>query len=314
MNSIRRTFWPASDETMPAWVRRYIQDVTVRSKLNQFVLHRSIRNRLRARNWYARRYLSGRGIEIGAQQVPTDVSKDCTVEYVDVLSNELLVKRYGLPSTELVPLTHVIDGNDLSVYGTGELDFLIANHVLEHFDDPVGGGIEWIRILKEGGRLFVTLPNYRGNCYDFKRLPATSDHLTLDYHDIIGRTERNLKHYEDFARTLFEWEEGDPRATKQAVEWSSAGDRHHYHVYDEQTVKDVFSLVAKFSSHGLFYVDGLLSRNGFEFLVVLEKRTGNELQGWPVAAAKAAALVRSLSIGAGTDLRRYFTARLGPKF
>ncbi len=313
MNFIRQAFWPASDESMPAWVSRFIQDVLARSKLSQIILHRSIKNRLRTRNWYARKYLKGRGIEIGAQQVPTEVSNHCKVEYVDVISNEQLVTRYGLPGPDLVPLTHVIDGNDLGVYKDGELDFLIANHVLEHFDDPVGGTIEWLRVLRDGGRLFITLPNFRSNCYDFRRFPARRDHLAVDYRDPLGRAERNLKHYEDFAQTLYEWEEEDPRVREQALEWTRADDRHHYHVYDEQTVKDVLSLVGDVSSIGLKFVNGLLSKDGFEFLVIVEKGQSGGLRGWPTWMEKCMATIRSLSINAFVDLKRNLIARFGSK-
>jgi SAM-dependent methyltransferase len=293
MNIIRLLIWPASDESMPAGVARFLKDVLTRSKYSQSIFHRSLKHRLRIRNRYAEKYLNGRGIEIGAQQVPTGVSSSCRVEYVDVISNEQLVSRYKLPGDDLVPLTHIIDGHDLSVYADGELDFLIANHVLEHFDDPVGGVVEWLRILKDGGRLFVTLPNFRGNSYDFKRVPARADHLEVDFRDPDGRPERNMQHYEEFAQTLNQWQDGDPRIRKQALEWTNAGDRHHYHVYDEQTVRDVFSLAARASSIGLRFVDGLLSRDGFEFLVVLEKQKSGGLRGWPSRIGKFVAGVRA---------------------
>jgi SAM-dependent methyltransferase len=204
-----------------------------------------------------------------------------TVEYVDVLSNEMLESRYGLPASHLVPLAHVIDGNNLSVYRDGELDFLIANHVLEHFDDPVGGLIEWLRILKPGGRLFITLPNHRSNCYDWQRIPARAEHLELDYSDPSGRPARNLKHYEDFAQAINQWPDGDPNIHRQAMEWTEANDRHHYHVYDEQTVVDVLTLAARHAGCGLRFIGGLLPAQGFEFLMVVEKTEGQDFAGWP---------------------------------
>ena len=281
MNRIRQLIWPASEETMPAWISGFLQDMLSRSKYSQLIFYQSLNHRLPVRNWFAQKYLRGRGAEIGAQQVPTKVSNGCQVEYLDVISNEKLISRYGLPAADLVPLTHIIDGHDLGVYDDGELDFLIANHVLEHFDDPVGGAIEWLRVIKPGGHLFITLPNFRSNSYDFRRMPARAPHLEEDYFDPSGRPARNFKHYEDFAQTLYQYSDGDPRIKQQAQFWTDSDDRHHYHVYDRRTVEAVFSLSAKISTTGLRFVDGLLSNDGFEFLIILEKaRTGASLT-WP---------------------------------
>lgn len=292
MIGIRAFVWPGRDDTMPPWVSRFLNDALSRPLLSRLVLYFSLRNRLNIRNRFAKRHLVGRGIEIGAQQIPTETQRNCQVEYVDVISNETLTDRYHLPADELVPLTHVIDGNDLSVYEDGELDFLIANHVLEHFDDPVNGLCEWIRITRDGGRLFITLPNFRCNCYDAERIPARRDHLELDYLDPEGRGGRNFQHYVDIVRTLYQW--SDPAALRQqAQEWVDADIRQHYHVYDEQTVRDVASLAAQASSVGLRYVDGLLSRDGFEFLIVLEKQPSGGLKSWPAPSRKAISAARS---------------------
>lgn len=282
MDYIKQVIWGADDESMPPWIARFLKDVLSRSVLSKRVFYRSLSHRLPIRNWYAGQYLKGRGIEIGAQQVPTQVSRSCTVEYVDVLSNEQLVARYHLPGDGLVPLTHVIDGNDLSFYKDGELDFVIANHVLEHFDDPIGGALEWMRIIQNGGKLFITLPNHRGNSYDMGRKPARAEHLALDHRDPAGRPARNFEHYEDFARSLYDLTD-EEAICRQAQQWIDANDRHHYHVYDAETVKAVFALAAKESGAGLRFVDGLLSKDGFEFLLILEKQPSGGLVNWPSA-------------------------------
>lgn len=288
MFDIRAFVWPGSYDTMPPWVRRFLDDALTRPLLSRITLYLSLKNRLSIRNRFAQKLLSGRGIELGAQQVPTKTGGNCKVEYVDVLPNDMLVERYGLPANELVSLAHVIDGNDLSVYADGELDFVIANHVLEHFDDPVGGMREWLRIIRYGGKLFITLPNFRCNCFDAERIPARHDHLKLDYTDSVGRPARNFQHYVDIGRALFRM--SDPVAlNRQAQEWTDADVRQHYHVYDEQTARDVVLLAAEAASVGLRYVDGLLSKDGFEFLLILEKEPSGGLLAWPDRAQKAKA-------------------------
>jgi ubiquinone/menaquinone biosynthesis C-methylase UbiE len=279
-DKIKQLIWSSNDKPMPPWLNRFYQDIISRTFASQQIFYESLTKRLETRNDFAAKYLGGRGIELGAQQVPTKVSKKCQVEYVDVISNEQLVSRFGLPGKDLVPLSHVIDGNDLSVYRDSELNFVIANHVLEHFDDPVSGVCEWIRILKNGGRLFITLPNHRANSYDLGRVPARFDHLKLDFMDAAGRPARNFEHYVDFAKSLYQWTDMDA-LNRQAQKWVDADDRHHYHVYDKQTVKDVMTLAGKYSGASLRYVDGLLLEDRFEFLIILEKTEISTLVGWP---------------------------------
>lgn len=277
---LRELVWQGDENSMPPWVERYADQVLSRSFWQRLTLHLSLKKRLKIRDRFASKYLSGRGIELGAQQVPTKVGANCSVEYVDVIPNEVLVSRYSLPPEQLVPLAHVIDGNDLSVYADDELDFVIANHVLEHFDDPVSGLCEWLRILKIGGRIFLTLPNFRCNCYDFERVPARREHLELDYRDPKGRPARNFEHYVEIATTLYQSADAD--AMRQlAQHWTDTDNRQHYHVYDQTTVKDVLDLASDAAGLGLKFVNGSLSRNGFEFLLVIEKTLHHGVTNYP---------------------------------
>lgn len=241
------------------------------SRLQRFVLNLSKLRQLDIRNQFASQ-LKGTGVEIGAQHIPTKVQAATTVEYVDVLSNEQLISRYGLsPHGGLVPLTHVIDGHKLSPYADGSRDFLIANHVLEHFDDPVSGVVEWVRILRNGGLLFLTLPNFRGNAFDYKRRPERAAHFRLDYTDPANRDARNREHYEDLAMHLVSQARTSEEVQALVTQWLNQGDRHHYHVYDEAALKDVLSVAAEISGNDLELVDALLPKYGFELLVVVRK-------------------------------------------
>ena len=51
------------------------------------------------------------------------------------------------------------DATDLPIV-SGTLDYVVANHLLEHLVDPLKALREWKRVLKPGGRLVMTLPNH----------------------------------------------------------------------------------------------------------------------------------------------------------
>ena len=50
-------------------------------------------------------------------------------------------------------------GDDLHMFKDGEVDNIIAKHVLEHFEDPLKTLIEWHRVLRPGGKIGVVVPD-----------------------------------------------------------------------------------------------------------------------------------------------------------
>lgn len=283
----------ASDGT-PPWERAFAERrVRLADKL---VLKLSGKFRHQIRDVLGRRLLAGDGIEIGAQYMPTTVDPArARVDYVDAVSNADLAARYDLGSKTLVLLSHIVEGDELKPYADGTKDFLIAHHVLEHIDDPVGAVVEWLRVLKDGGILFLSVPHFRGNWFDFRRVPPDRAHLDLDHRDAEGRSERNFQHYCDMAQSMWQFPAGDPRIAVQARAWTDAGDRHHYHVYDEETLRAVLELASDATSAPLELQAYLLLDPGFEILVAVKKLpTGVPRLAWPsriVARISSLALV-----------------------
>ncbi len=283
-----QTLWTATAQTEP-WHIAFQNHVRALPRFARITLNLSLQCRLRLRNVYAARHLRGHGMEIGAQYVPTQLGNNVSAEYVDVLSNDELVARYKLPVAGLVPLAHVIDGHDLGVYPDNSLDFLIANHVLEHFDDPLKGVIEWFRAIKPGGHLFITLPNYRGNAFDYERSPERASHFLFDYTYPAGRAVGNRLHYEDMAKSLLHLPQDHPDVQSMVDRWVAAGDRHHYHVWDETALHELLKVAAKQIDCNLMLVDGFFLRNGFELLAVVEKGGTGGALGWRPPKIRAAA-------------------------
>jgi predicted SAM-dependent methyltransferase len=53
----------------------------------------------------------------------------------------------------------ICDGATLEAVGDASLDFVIANHLLEHMADPLKGLENWIRVLRSGGILYLAVPD-----------------------------------------------------------------------------------------------------------------------------------------------------------
>jgi len=57
---------------------------------------------------------------------------------------------------------HVRNIGDLSIFTSGSVDEIYCSHAFEYFDRKEAGGIlkEWFRVLKNEGKIFMTVPNF----------------------------------------------------------------------------------------------------------------------------------------------------------
>jgi SAM-dependent methyltransferase len=62
----------------------------------------------------------------------------------------------------------------------GSVDFVVSSHVLEHLPDPVRGLLEWGRLIRPGGVIFMIVP-HRDRIYDAGKERTTLAHLVEDY-------------------------------------------------------------------------------------------------------------------------------------
>jgi SAM-dependent methyltransferase len=145
-------------------------------------------------------WLRGEGIEIGALNYPLWVREDAHVRYVDRLPIEEQRRQYPeLDGKPLAPVDVLATAEDLTGVGDASLDFVIANHLLEHLEDPIAGLLEFQRVLKPGGVVYLALPDQR-RTFDRKRELTTVQHLLREHED--GATASRRDHYLDWARNV----------------------------------------------------------------------------------------------------------------
>jgi len=127
-------------------------------------------------------FINGCGIEIGALHKPLKISLDkCFVKYVDYKSYEENRVRYPeLANEEIVTTDIVDDGFILKSVPDKTLDFIIANHTLEHSPDPHGTLVTWSNKLNKNGIIFIAVP-IAEQCYDKGREITTLEHLKRDH-------------------------------------------------------------------------------------------------------------------------------------
>ena len=203
----------------------------LRQRVRDVLLRNSGREDLMSfREDLARRYLRGEGIEIGALHRPLRLPGAARVRYVDVLSrDELLATHssavYGNP--RWVVETDVIDdGERLGTFADQSVDFVVANHMLEHTEDPIVTLEHLVRVLRPGGVLFLTLPDAR-HTFDALRPRTTVEHLVRDHRD--GPAVSREGHYREWALVECLPEDSIP---ERIAQFASKGTRHHFHVWE----------------------------------------------------------------------------------
>jgi SAM-dependent methyltransferase len=152
-----------------------------------------VSNSSRAR---AARWLTGAGAEIGALNAPLTVPEGVEVRYVDRAPIEVLRDHYQeLGDLPLVKPSLIGDAQDLSALADDSTDFVIANHLLEHLEDPIRGLKEMVRVIRSGGVLFLALPDPRVT-FDVDRALTSVEHLVSEFR--LGTQDTRQAHYEDW--------------------------------------------------------------------------------------------------------------------
>ena len=181
------------------------------SRASSAELRRSVDPARRRRQEIAGRYLRGSGIEIGALHNPLDVPRSVRVRYVDHLPVDQLRDHYPeLAGEKLVDVEIVDDGERLATISDASQDFVIANHFLEHCEDPLGALGNMIRVLRPGGILYLAVPDKRYT-FDVDRPVTSTDHLLRDHRE--GPEGSRRGHYEEWARLVDKAEEPEAHAT-----------------------------------------------------------------------------------------------------
>ncbi len=220
----------------------------------------------RLRRWrLARRHLSGSGLEIGALHNPLRVPAGVSVRYVDRLDRDALKSHYPeLAGEQLVPVDVVDDGETLRSQADASADFIIANHFIEHTEDPLGTIASHLRVLRRGGILYMAVPDRR-RTFDAARAPTSLEHLIGDHVDGPARSRR--AHLEEWARLV---EGVAPEELQARVrELDEQNYSIHFHVWNPWDFR-AFLEYARDEQQLPFAFEELRS-NGHEFIAILRR-------------------------------------------
>ncbi|MCU0846298.1 MAG: class I SAM-dependent methyltransferase [Spirochaetes bacterium] len=167
------------------------------------------------RDFYSIKYLKGRGLEIGALNRPLFVKKNVSVDYVDKITREEALRYFKDDNISInVEPTIIDDGFVLGKVDDRSYDFLIANHVLEHSSNFFQTIVNWSRVLKIGGVLYLVVP-IADMCFDRGRKITGLEHFIDDYGLVKNGNTKEFKiRNRDHWREMFTISEPNNRIQK----------------------------------------------------------------------------------------------------
>ncbi len=217
------------------------------------------------RTFLAAQYLRGNGIEIGALHVPLRLPANAHAKYVDRMTTPDLRQHYPeLASFNLVEVDIVCNGELLTKIGDASQDFCIANHFLEHAQNPLQTLQTLFRVLKPGGVLFMALPDKRFT-FDADRPVTSIEHIVQDYEQ--GPAWSMQAHFEEWVRLT---EKAAPESVVQRTAKLLAEDYSiHFHVW---TQTEMMAVLRAAQQHADLQFDiELFLKHGGECIFILRK-------------------------------------------
>jgi SAM-dependent methyltransferase len=221
------------------------------------------------RRWrLIRAVVRGSGLEIGALHAPIRAPAGARVTYVDRLPTGELRHHYPeLDGQSLVDVAVVDDAETLSSIPSASQDFVVASHVLEHCEDPLGAVGNWLRVLKPGKPALLAVPDRRFT-FDSARPATTLDHVLRDHAE--GPAVSRESHYREWVALV-------ERAPREAVETrarelGASGYRIHFHAWDRDGLSELLRCAVSRAPVAARVVE--LKRNRWENLAHLARAPG----------------------------------------
>ena len=216
----------------------------------------------------AEEFLRGKGLEIGALHLAMRLPANATVRYVDRMSVPDLREHYPeLATLDLADVDVIDNGETLETVAAESVDFIVANHFLEHCQDPIRTVSTHLSKLRPGGVLFYAVPDKRYT-FDFRRDRTPLQHHVEDHEH--GPERSRSEHYLQWATHVHEGT--GPPSPEQAQAYAHVLEAEdysiHFHVWEET---DLIALMLYIQQRlGGFDIEAV-RRNGIENIVVLRK-------------------------------------------
>ena len=139
----------------------------------------------------AHKYCIGKGLEIGGSTHNPFGLNALNVDYSD--SMDTISKKNEIRFCGKALKVDIIANGDKIPLPDKSQDFIVSSHIIEHFTNPIKALIEWDRLVKPGGVIFMIVP-HKERTFEKERQCTSLEHLIEDYHH--NHTPPHGKRYE----------------------------------------------------------------------------------------------------------------------
>ena len=134
----------------------------------------------------------------------------------------------------------ILEATNLNKLKKDQFDFVISSHTLEHIANPIKAVLEWKRVVKKGGCIFLILPNKKNN-FDHRREYTTFDHILNDFKN--NTQESDLFHVKEILEK-HDLKKDLPAGNFENFKirsYDNLNNRHlHHHVFSEKLLRKIF--------------------------------------------------------------------------
>jgi len=134
---------------------------------------------------------------------------------------------------------YIAEAIDLSMVGSKMYDFVLSCHSIEHTANPIQALTEWMRVLKEDGRVLLVVPHKEGS-FDHRRSVTALSHLLEDFKN--NTKEEDMTHLSEILRLHDidrDWGVPDAKAFEQRARQNPQNRCLHQHVFNTQLVLEI---------------------------------------------------------------------------
>lgn len=139
----------------------------------------------------AHNYCIGKGLEIGGSAHNPFGLNTLNVDRsdsMDTISKKNEIRFCG----KALKVDIVANGDEIPLPDKSQ-DFIVSSHVIEHFTNPIKALIEWDRLVKPGGVIFIIVP-HKERTFEKEKRCVSLEHLMEDYQN--NNTQPHGKKYE----------------------------------------------------------------------------------------------------------------------
>ncbi len=126
----------------------------------------------------AHKYCIGKGLEIGGAASNPFGLNTLNVDFTDSMDTVFKQEEMRLCGKAL-KVDIVAGGDDIPLPDESQ-DFIVNSHVIEHFANPIKALIEWDRLVKPGGIIFMIVP-HKERTFDKGKENTPLKHLIEDF-------------------------------------------------------------------------------------------------------------------------------------